>query len=555
MTLIGGFTDELNNYSNVSSLYKSTIISKNNFNQILGEDGYIKIFDESGKEIGQIDSNTEEKDGNYEYIYNEPLEKVNIKTSDVKENGLLIIKNKKQFNNEKMYSKTEIETFKTFKTWNTYYITDTYSNRYLYQKNTEIPMIDSKTTATLSVNNNTITTNEVNEGIEFKIELNNNNENSDLWKNPFFLIELPEEIQEVSINSCSIVYGNNLEISKTEIIDFNGKKAIKVNITGTQEDFISNTMVGGSTIIINTNIKLKELTPTKQDNEIKLYYFNENKTNYDNEEIIKLDDEYTVGTSSILMNYITKVGFKTIQTITNFDDNNTVISSSNGQTEGKIEILSGEKTIKNNIIIMNNTGNETTNIKVLGRVPFAGNKNIVTGEDLGSTINTYLQGEVKILDTENVQYAVYYTTNGEADTDLDNTENGWTTDINSLVNIKSFMIIVQNLNQGEKLAFEYTTLLPAMLEHEEYAYGDLVSFYENNTSSGNVSGYTQINKIGITTGIGARANISLSAGIDNGAKLTEGQKLKYKITVKNTRRNRCTKCDCKKSYTRWYKLY
>ena len=82
MIQIGGFTDELNNYNSASSLYKSTIISKNNFNQILGEDGYIKILDESGNAIGQIDKNTEEKDGNYEFIYNEPVEKVILKTSD-----------------------------------------------------------------------------------------------------------------------------------------------------------------------------------------------------------------------------------------------------------------------------------------------------------------------------------------------------------------------------------------------------------------------------------------------------------------------------------------
>ena len=278
MIQIGGFTDELNNYNSASSLYKSTIISKNNFNQILGEEGYIKILDESGNEIGQIDKNTEEKDGNYEFIYNEPVEKVILKTSDLKEDGLLIIKNSKQFNKDKMYSKTEIQTFKTFKTWNTYSTIDTYSNRYLYQKNTEIQLIDAKTVATLSVNNNTITTDEINEGIEFKIELNNNNENSDLWTNPFFIIELPEEISEVNINSCNIIYGDNLEISKSEIINFNGKNAIKINVNGTQEDFISNTVVGGSTIIVNTNLKLKELTPTKQDNIVKLYYFNENKT-------------------------------------------------------------------------------------------------------------------------------------------------------------------------------------------------------------------------------------------------------------------------------------
>lgn len=520
----------------ISIIYQSTTISKQNFEAILGQEGYIKLIDENGEEIATINSDMQEDtNGNYKVDYTTPISKVNIETSDIINDGFLIIKHNKVIDKDKMYPKTQVETFSAFTTSNYINATNTYGSTYTKENSTEIPLIDSETIATFSISNDTLSTADINTGIEFRVELNNNNINSDLWTNPFIILEMPEEISEIKINNVNILYGDALQILQKRIIELNGHQAMLIKLEGAQQDFISSSIIGGTTIVINTDIKLDELTPTKENNEIKLYYFNENKTNYENETTIELEDVYSVGTNKVAVNYIAPVGFQTIQTITGFDDAGTIISSTNeSQKEGKIEILAQSREITNNVTIMNNTGNQTTNIKVLGRIAYAGNKNVLTGEDLGSTITTNLTSQIQLLEQEQKEFTIYYTENEEADTNLENSQNGWAKEIQNIEAIKSYMIIINNVAQGEKIVFEYKTKIPEMLQHGEYAYSNIVTYYTNNTEVGNVEAISEANKIGITTGIGARASIEISAGIDEGANLTEGQKITYKIKLQNT---------------------
>ena len=41
---------------------------------------------------------------------------------------------------------------------------------------------------------------------------------------------------------------------------------------------------------------------------------------------------------------------------------------------------------------MNNNGNTVSDLAILGRIPFKGNKDIATGDDLGTTKDTKLVG-------------------------------------------------------------------------------------------------------------------------------------------------------------------
>ena len=90
------------------------------------------------------------------------------------------------------------------------------------------------------------------------------------------------------------------------------------------------------------------------------------------------------------------------------------------------------------------------------------------------------------------------------------------------------------MEQGEKIYLNYTLNIPANLEHNENLYSSLCTYYNNNTEIGSIQETSTANIIGLSTGIGARAKINLSCGIDEGAKFTEGQKVKYTIEVQNT---------------------
>lgn len=183
---------------------------------------------------------------------------------------------------------------------------------------------------------------------------------------------------------------------------------------------------------------------------------------------------------------------------------------------------------------MNNKGNETTQIKTIGRIPFVDNKDIISNENLGTTINAQIAELIKYTENTEKEIYIYYSENGEADTDLTKPENNWTETPANLQNIKTFMIVINNIKQGEKLSFEYSLKIPGMLEHGEYLYSSLATYYTNNTEVGQVEEISKANTVGLTTGIGARAKIELSAGIDTQALLTEGQKVKYTIKVSNT---------------------
>ena len=171
-------------------------------------------------------------------------------------------------------------------------------------------------------------------------------------------------------------------------------------------------------------------------------------------------------------------------------------------------------------------------IKVIGNVPYVNNKNLVTGEDLGTTVNSYITKLITIESQKEVE--IYYTENENADTDLEKTENGWTLNPENIEKVKLYMITVNEMVQGEKIFLNYSIKIPANLEHNESLYSSLCTYYNNNTEVGEVLETSNANIVGLSTGIGARAKIELSCGIDTGIVFTEGQKVKYKINVQNT---------------------
>ena len=521
---------------NATIQYNTITINKVEFENILGTQGSIKLLDENSEIIYTINSETEvNEEGNYKYTYPESTKKITIEIDGIEKNGILNIKQSKTIISEQGYEKSEIANFKLLRIYDLTEIVEKDGNTQSIEQNVEILLKETITSANLSINNTNLSTTYENTGVEFSVELKNNNETSDLWENPFIIIQMPKEVENVTINSKNIVHGEEIEIHSAEVIEFNGNKAIKLQLIGSQQDYVSETIIGGTTIVVNTNITLKELTTTSNDNEINLYYYNTGNTNYENKTTITLEEEYIVGHNTALVNYIAPIEFRTIHKISEFDEIGTIVNSeSSEKAVGKISILEPEKEVKQSIILMNNTGNQATNIKVLGRVPFVGNTDIVSAEDLETTVNAVLSKQIIYTGELEKEIQIYYSENGNADTNLENEENAWTSEVASLENIKSFMIVVTNIEQGEKLFFDYNIQVPGMLEHNENLYSSLVTYFTNNTETGAVEEISKANTVGLTTGIGARAQIELSAGLDEGTVFTEGQKVKYKIKVTNT---------------------
>ena len=55
-----------------------------------------------------------------------------------------------------------------------------------------------------------------NEDLELKIELNNNVQTSDLYKNPEFIIEFPEYIDDVNIKNYNLLFDDYIKITNVQ---------------------------------------------------------------------------------------------------------------------------------------------------------------------------------------------------------------------------------------------------------------------------------------------------------------------------------------------------
>lgn len=348
----------------VKEKYNSITINKNNLTKILGEEGYIRFLNESQEEITKIDLNNEtDKDGNITYNFQDETSKVNIEIRGIENNGFLQIKQNKTILSNQDYSREEIKQFKKIKTTAKLDKIESYTQE--IESNVEISLKETYTKAKIEINNKNLSTIDENTGIEFKIELMNNNIDSDYWENPIIVAEMPKEVEEITINSASLLYEDNLEFYTYKVDTLNGNKAIRIDLRGTQKELISSTIEGGTTIVINANIKLKELTLTNENNPINLYYFNNLATNYEEETQIELNGEnYSMGKSSTEVNYVAPIGFTTIHQIRDFNTEGNIVNSANSEKEvGKIKILEPQKEANYKIILMNNTGNKATRNK------------------------------------------------------------------------------------------------------------------------------------------------------------------------------------------------
>ena len=184
---------------------------------------------------------------------------------------------------------------------------------------------------------------------------------------------------------------------------------------------------------------------------------------------------------------------------------------------------------------MNNEKNDISDIVILGRVPFEGVKDIVTGDDLGTTLTTKMISRIIPEDMNEMEFKYYYSENGEATNDLNDTSNGWTDTLDSLDNVKSFLIIPADseyrMESATKLRFTYEYEIPGNLEHNEEIYGTFATYYTNNTDVATISDVSKADLVGLVTGEGPQFDFTTTT---NKTKVNEFEELEITATVKNT---------------------
>ena len=510
-----------NAFENNDLYYKQISISKEDFLNILGENGEIRVLDLDRNVIATINNETEvNEDGKVIVSFDQKHSRLVFETTKPVGEGNLVIQNVKAMKNAGI-DKPSFANLSEIKMGAKIKANYTYVSETVEVGTSEIKtdLIDTITKANLVMDRDTLSTLAENDEVELRVELNNATDKSDIYGNSVFEVELPEYVESLSVTNVSLLYGEGLEIVSAEQID----RIIRITIDGKQEGINSGVLTNGTNIVINANIKVNLYAPAKLDI-IKLRYNNSQATNY-------IDDGYR----ELAFMYSAPTGLVAVNSVSNYNNAGAVITSvRQGMKEDVIDIYSEAKTSTMEIIVMNNNSNTVSEVSILGRIPFKGVKDIETGEDLGTTLNTKLVSTIMPDAHNTTLFNVYYSENGEATKDLEDSSNGWTLTPESLDNIKSYLIVPVDkdyiMQNAEILRFTYQYEIPANLTHNENIYGTFLAYYTNNSEVATTEEKATPDKVGLTTGEGPEVKIEVSS---NKEVIREYEELQVNIVATN----------------------
>lgn len=515
-------SENLTTISGTNYAYNKQIkVLESELKKVLGENGTINILN-GDTSIATINKDTTITDGYYIVdLSSFNVNNISIETSKPEKEGSLTINVVKAIAKDIDYSENQIKKFTNIKTS---VIGRAYNGETLISEITGESLIklDEPTQkVSITANKESLSTIIENKDVEIKATLENDSIDDLMFENPTVTINLPTNIENISIKEAKLYFDDELQIVNSNLIDnTDGTKSIVTTLSGKQTKY-NNVAAKGATLSFIADITLNKLTPTTQ-TQIGLVVDNG-------------DENKTQTTASYNISYIAPTGVVTTNAIDNYmQDGETLMSISGEEKEALIPTLAKTQNPTFTMNVINNYSYDLSNVVVLGRTPFTGNKNPDTSEDLGSTITLPLTSGITVSGTD-ASYTVYYSENGDATTDLSNTANGWMTEVSDFTNIKTYMIVFNDytMQQGANFTFSYTANIPENLEYNMSAYETYVVYFNNMINNESIADKAIATKIGVTTGKGPVIDAKLES-LMTGDSILSGDVLKYKLTVNNT---------------------
>ena len=200
------------NQQSANVVYNKTIISKEEFTKVLGDNGSVEIYNQNNESLAKITKDSQvDENGNFviDYTGKEPSA-LQIRLSTPTSEGELKFKHTKTIKASEadiVKSATQIETNITAE----YNMEGNESFTEGSKKETvsKIDLQESKTEARIETNKDTLSTVTKND-LQIKAILKTNSEQYELFKNPTLTIELPEQVESAEVSSVDILYGNGL---------------------------------------------------------------------------------------------------------------------------------------------------------------------------------------------------------------------------------------------------------------------------------------------------------------------------------------------------------
>ena len=441
-----------NDFATNKIYYKSLAINEEVFKKILGNDGYINVYDSSNSIIATINKDTQKNNnGELEVSYQNAQTNIRIEISKPQIEGVLELRNYKVIDAKLNYNINQAKEFNALhekiniaKQYEGFLnLNETYTRVDLQIDNTELmPFVDNNVNLTLN--------------------LVTNSNAYDLFKNPEIRITLPEEIESISAGEISLVYNEELKFEYARLEE-NGR-VLAIKLTGEETNYKLG-IQEGTKIIIPAIIRLKDTVPSKTSS-IKLNYTNE----------LAKATEYSIqGKESIEVpfNIIAKAGMITISEVSGYKGTETKRSLDENLIIGQLDLGESEKTAKLSTTLVNNYQSDISNVRILGRIPVENNKNI-KGEELGSNFSTKLLNN---LEANGIEGKIYYSEESEPTED----SASWSETVTSFENIKSFKIVLAtNMNVGSKVDFTYNIVIPSNLQPNLKTYATYTVKYDIN---------------------------------------------------------------------------
>lgn len=523
-------------------IYKKIEINKKEFDEVFGE-GYINIYSGS-KLLERLDNKSLAINNKYVYEFKNAISNITIETSKPKKEGEVFIESIRSL----VKSSYNIETLKNIETLNTNkeaYVVYNNADTLLKEIKHSIKLTDASSNVLVRTNKTELSTIKTNENIEFIIALNNDKLSSDIYGQTVFEMILPKGIKTINLKNASLIHGKGLKIASSKVIKQGAQHIVQIVLSGKQDGISTGHLTNGTNIVLNTDITLDQWA-TSQNVEYQVKYSNVLATNYAKKEAWNMSSTFAnfekYGNAIIKGNlkYNAPQGLVLINEFEKYNKNNdSIISINQGYKEGKLDVLSGKRTIDAHMYLLNNSDSEVTSPVIIGRIPNKLNKNVFTNEEIGSSFDMVL---AKKIESEKGNYKIYYSTNPNATSDLKNVNNAWSENEN-IKNAKSFLIVLNNkLPKGTLLKFNYAMEIPANLEHNQIAKTYSFAEYGVNTKKGNVRYAQMSSTVALSTGEGVQLNIDIKA---NKEIISENEEIIYSLEVANDAK----KTDAKKVET------
>ena len=509
--------DFLGNVNASNFIYdKKVSVSHDELVKVLGEDGKIDVIKSDGTVIGTLNKDTLEleiNDSNISFVTSKPITEgeINLEVSKAIKGNL-------------DYSKDEISNFTTLNV----------KAQINGESTGTITLEEPTSKATLQISNQNLSTVVENENVVMNITLERDDITDNLFANPEVDVTLPDEVTSIEIKDATLLYDDEL-VSESFYVEGH---TIKLKFNGKQTKYNEQSTAKGTVIRLVLDLTLNNLAPSRQTN-ILLSYTNDNDVYTSTAEngIATLSEEGTnVQTVEVPVNVVAPTGFVTTQTMTGYNEDESVTSQQEEEI-GTLPVLSDAKTATVSGVVVNNLGADAEGLVILGRIPFTGNKQVDGGEELGTTFDTTLAGAVNF---EGIEGTVYYSSNGEATTDVEDEANGWTEEYSS--EAKSYMIVATGtVANGTTINFNYRINIPANVDYANTAKASYGVYYNNNAEQGTSKNVILATPVGIKTVEKAELSINISAHYTNtnetiqpNGNIKEGDYITYDIAVTNT---------------------